>query len=94
MNVIAAHHPCLAGHFPDQPIVPGTLILEKIVQAFTDQQPDMHPTGIPMVKFLTPLRPEQTFIIHFAKPEQQRVRFECIKADGQVIVRGLLAVAY
>ncbi len=53
-------HPCLAGHFPDQPIVPGVLLLEHVQSAaecwlgheFTS-------TRWAQIKFMRPLLPEQ-----------------------------------
>ena len=30
---IAVSHPALAGHFPDNPIVPGALLLSEVLRA-------------------------------------------------------------
>ena len=32
---VHADHPCLAGHFPGQPIVPGVLLLDHVMQGLS-----------------------------------------------------------
>ncbi len=91
--VIAADHPSLAGHFPGNPIVPGVVILEEVVRAFEAWRPDKQPVGMPVVKFLAPLRPEQSFTIRFLESGSNRVRFECVRVDGQPFVQGDLILA-
>ncbi len=92
-SVIAADHPCLAGHFPGNPVVPGVVILETVVHAFAEWQPDHPVIGMPMVKFLAPLRPDHAFTIGFRGASKRGIPFECIGADGQPLVRGYLTVA-
>lgn len=89
---IAADHPSLAGHFPDDPIVPGVVLLEEVVRAFTAWHPDHRPMGIAQVKFLAPLRPEQLFRIRFAAAGPDAMRFACIRDDGQALANGCLTV--
>lgn len=90
--VIPADHPSLAGHFPGNPIVPGLVILEEVVQALESWRPGSRTVGMPVVKFLAPLRPEQAFTIHFAESGTHGIRFECIRDDGQPLVQGFLTV--
>ena len=91
--VIAADHPSLAGHFPGNPIVPGVVILEEVVRAFEAWRPEKQPVGMPVVKFLAPLRPEQAFTIRFAKSGARGFRFECVRDDGRALAQGCLTVA-
>lgn len=90
---IAADHPSLAGHFPGHPVVPGVVILEEVAWAFEAGWPDRRLIGMPAVKFLAPLRPEQPFTIRFLESGSGRVRFECIRDDGQPFVQGYLILA-
>ena len=53
---IAADHPCLPGHFPGLPVVPGVVLLDRIAALI-----ERHGAGplarIGAVKFLAPVLP-------------------------------------
>lgn len=66
--VVAADHPCLPGHFPDRPLVPGVVLLERVVEAVQAQHGALPALRLPQVKFLQPLLPGQT-----ARVELERV---------------------
>ena len=66
--IIPADHPCLPGHFPDQPIVPGVVVLDRVLAAIEAQHGALGALRMPQVKFLQPLLPEQT-----ARIELQRL---------------------
>lgn len=51
-------HPALPGHFPGNPLVPGVVLLERVLDAARDalgREPEL--AELSQVKFLTPLRP-------------------------------------
>ncbi len=50
-------HPCFAGHFPDDPLVPGALLLTWCLQQLQRQQPALAVAGVRLFKFLHPVRP-------------------------------------
>ncbi|AXI84519.1 beta-hydroxyacyl-ACP dehydratase [Xylella taiwanensis] len=52
-------HPCLPGHFPGFPIVPGVLVLEHVLHALQVREGRLTGIRLPQVKFLRPLLPEQ-----------------------------------
>lgn len=56
---IPADHPCLPGHFPGQPIVPGVVVLDHVLAAIEAQYGALGALRMPQVKFLQPLLPEQ-----------------------------------
>jgi 3-hydroxyacyl-[acyl-carrier-protein] dehydratase len=89
---IAPDHPCLPGHFPGRPLVPGVLVLDAAIRALGDSLDGARIAGLPAVKFLGPVLPGETVEICRAAPESGRVRFECRRA-GQVALRGTALLA-
>lgn len=90
---ISSDHPCLPGHFPGRPLVPGVVVLEQVLQAIAQQ------TGVPVttlrlpqVKFMAPLLPGQTAIIELEGAAPHYWRFKVLR-DGQLLVRGELVTA-
>jgi 3-hydroxyacyl-[acyl-carrier-protein] dehydratase len=93
-RAIRADHPSLAGHFPGAPIVPGVVILDEVAAALAQWRKECQLTGIPAVKFLLPLKPEQPFTISLtpAKGAKAVVDF-CCRTDGHMIVEGRLEIS-
>ncbi|WP_305805789.1 hypothetical protein [Stenotrophomonas sp. YIM B06876] len=88
---IPCDHPCLAGHFPGRPLVPGVVVLEQVLRAIARQ------TGLPVtalrlpqVKFMAPLLPGQAATIEL-EGAAPRWRFTVLR-DEQLLVRGELVV--
>lgn len=61
--VVAADHPCLAGHFPGRPIVPGVVLLDEVAALVTP--PGSWVAGFPGVRFLRPVRPGDVVLVAF-----------------------------
>lgn len=87
-QAIPADHPCLAGHFPGRPVVPGVLLLDHVVAALAAQRPGWQVRGIPNVKFLHPLLPEQSFTISL-QGQAPRLNFQ-VDSGGQRLAQGQL----
>jgi len=61
---IARDHPCLAGHFPGQPVVPAVVLLDFAARALGETLGRrVRLTAVPAVKFLNPLLPGQMFSV-------------------------------
>jgi 3-hydroxymyristoyl/3-hydroxydecanoyl-(acyl carrier protein) dehydratase len=60
---IGADHPALPGHFPDRPVVPGVVLLDRVAAAI-EHVHGVRIAGFAQVKFLAPLLPEQDAEVH------------------------------
>ncbi|MGB0132354.1 hydroxymyristoyl-ACP dehydratase [Dokdonella sp.] len=82
---IAATHPCLPGHFPGQPVVPGVVLLDRVA-ARLDREGMGPIQRIASVKFRAPLLPEQEAQMHISVTEG-RLRFRFVR-ENHILVSG------
>lgn len=52
-------HPCLPGHFPGQPLVPGVVLLDQVLAVIEAAHGPLGQLRLPQIKFLHPLLPGQ-----------------------------------
>jgi len=83
---IPSDDPCLDGHFPGRPLVPGVVLLERVLAAVEAGHGPLGPLRLPQVKFLRPLLPgqEAEVVLSGAAP---RWRFE-VRGGEWVLARG------
>jgi 3-hydroxymyristoyl/3-hydroxydecanoyl-(acyl carrier protein) dehydratase len=83
-------HPCLAGHFPGRPVVPGALILEEVIRrAEALGRGRVRISEVISVKFLSPFFPGEPLAFQFARKEDGRIRFEG-KVGERRVITGIL----
>lgn len=80
-------HPCLPGHFPGQPLVPGVVVLEHVARALCAWR-QQRLAGIREVKFLAPLFPGERAELQL-RDQAGQVQFE-LRRDGQMLARGVI----
>lgn len=91
---IEANHPALAGHFPGNPVVPGVVILNDVVDALTTFLGfKIELTGFPVVKFLRLIKPGQDFEIVFANKGETTVAFQILGAGEKLATGSIHYVA-
>lgn len=88
-HTIPADHPSLAGHFPGNPIVPGVVLLECVVQTLRQQGQlqlgGARPSRFANVKFLLPLAPQTPFTVLLTQRSPLRWRFSCRAEAGELM---------
>jgi 3-hydroxymyristoyl/3-hydroxydecanoyl-(acyl carrier protein) dehydratase len=77
---IPADHPSLPGHFPGRPIVPGVVVLERVLDAIEATHGPLGPLRLPQVKFAQPLLPGEVADI-VLDGEAPRWRFRVLRAQ-------------
>jgi 3-hydroxyacyl-[acyl-carrier-protein] dehydratase len=90
---IATNHPALPGHFPGNPVVPGVVILDHILDAVAAVFPAHRINGIRKLKFQRPLLPDQMCDVQFGSVRDGRLRFECLQAGERIAEGSLLLEA-
>ncbi|MCL1635036.1 hypothetical protein M2650_10385 [Luteimonas sp. SX5] len=88
---IPAGHPSLPGHFPGRPVVPGVVLLDKVLEAIENTGAPLGALRLPQVKFVQPLLPEQTATIEL-QADAPRWRFRILRGDA-LIASGEVAIA-
>ena len=72
---IPAGHPCLPGHFPGAPVVPGVVILDEVMRAAGAM-------SLAWAKFHAPLLPEEEFAIRIEGQKFSVRRGDTLIATG------------
>lgn len=72
---IPVDHPALAGHFPGHPITPGVVLLNQVATACAHWQAGTRITAWPQVKFVSPLLPDEAFVIRLTSAAPDTARF-------------------
>ena len=88
--IVPSEHPALAGHFPGNPIVPGVVLLDEVANALKLSRPDIHLSGMPSVKFLSPLLPGEPCDIIFTEGRNHTIKFEC-RSGERIIANGIFS---
>lgn len=78
---IAPGHPCLPGHFPGRPVVPGVLVLEHVLAAIERRHGPLGALRLPQVKFLQPLLPGEDARVTLEGGDGGRWRFRVWRGD-------------
>jgi 3-hydroxymyristoyl/3-hydroxydecanoyl-(acyl carrier protein) dehydratase len=79
--VVEPSHPSLPGHFPGQPIVPGVVLLDHVIDAIEATHGALARPRLPQVKVLQPLLPGEPARVELdgAAP---RWRFRVLRGDA------------
>ncbi len=79
--VVEPSHPSLPGHFPGNPIVPGVVLLDHVLEAIEAAHGPLAALRLPQVKFLQPLLPGEAARIEL-EGAAPRWRFRVLRGDA------------
>jgi 3-hydroxymyristoyl/3-hydroxydecanoyl-(acyl carrier protein) dehydratase len=88
---IPPDHPSLPGHFPGRPLVPGVLLLERVLEAIEAAQGPLAAVRLPQVKFVQPLLPGEVAEIAI-QGDAPRWKFRVLRGE-KLLASGEVAAA-
>ena len=88
---IPNEHPSLPGHFPGNTLVPGVVILDRVIDATEEWLGrQLHVRAVPQAKFLAPLRPCETATIALELRSSATMVVFTVRRGPTVIATGTL----
>jgi len=91
--VVPADHPSLPGHFPGQPIVPGVVLLDHVLDLVVGSSG--HATALLGVRFTAAVRPDETIEVSATQAttgaRPGRIGFAATRG-GQPVLHGTVEV--
>lgn len=88
--IVAPDHPSLPGHFPGRPVVPGVVVLERVLDAIEAAHGPLGAIRLPQVKFARPLLPGEAADIELEASRDaggRRWRFRVLR-EGALVASG------
>lgn len=91
---IGHDHPALPGHFPGRPLVPGVVLLDRVLAALGEAFSLEPPARLPRVKFTRPVLPGQDLALEATRDpaDLAKVSFR-LSHDGQPVASGTVLFA-
>jgi 3-hydroxymyristoyl/3-hydroxydecanoyl-(acyl carrier protein) dehydratase len=81
--VVPPDHPSLPGHFPGRPVVPGVVVLDRMLDAIEARHGPLGALRLPQVKFVQPLLPGETAQV-VLEGDSPRWRFRVLRGDDTI----------
>ncbi|WP_041066434.1 hypothetical protein [Thiolapillus brandeum] len=82
---VDVNHPCIEGHFPDNPIVPAVVLLDQVLTGI-DRVWSCQPRHLSQAKFLRPLVPGERATVCLER-DATRIRFSA-KSGAELLFNG------
>ncbi len=84
---ISPQHASLTGHFPGNPVVPGVVLLDEVTHVLRGHVGvGLRITGMPTLKFLSPLLPAEDFHINVDIDKPGRASFTVMVGERKILI--------
>lgn len=95
---IPGHHPVFKGHFPQQPVVPGVMLLAKVEDAIQMHWPAVKISSVKNMKFIHIVQPNQRIEIDITEKDIPTDGLPvnisvCLKHAETLVAKGVISVA-
>jgi acyl-coenzyme A synthetase/AMP-(fatty) acid ligase len=89
----APDHATRAGHFPGNPIIPGALLLDRMLHIIGQSTAIAAPKDIRVAKFLRPVRPGDNVTFRWRQTPKHEIAFECrLASSDDIALTGTVAM--
>ena len=88
--VISKQHPSLDGHFPGDPIVPGVVILDRVIRLWQEKS-TLSIKHINNAKFVRLLKADVICTIQYSEKNHHKIDFLVLDEAQNVICKGLFS---
>ncbi len=78
-------HPCGAGHFPGNPIIPGALLLAEVLDAIAAHLTLDDIWNVKSAKFPQPVRPGDKVLVSYRRDDSGEIRFDASVSNHRVL---------
>jgi 3-hydroxyacyl-[acyl-carrier-protein] dehydratase len=86
MLQFAVNHPCGAGHFPGNPIIPGALLLDEVLTCIAiNLDIEGWSWWVKSAKFPQSVRPGDIVHINYTHAANGEIRFACTVSNSKVM---------
>lgn len=76
LHQLAADHPAAPGHFPDNPVIPGAVLLDVVIAAISAVRAGERCLEVASTKFLRAVRPGALLAVSWEDGADGMVRFD------------------
>ena len=91
--LFATDHASRAGHFPGNPIIPGALLLDRMLHVIGRPAAAATQQDIKVVKFLRPVRPGDSVTFRWRQTPKREIVFECrLDGSGDIAMTGTVVM--